>query len=53
VGVPGEGWVSVVGIHPTLVSSTGLEDIRGIVESCFKNGWAIGEVGLDYFKGQR
>lgn len=48
---PAPGWVTAVGLHPTEVKGITESSIRGLVDHCVKMGWAIGEVGLDYFWG--
>nr|XP_022338929.1 uncharacterized protein LOC111134310 [Crassostrea virginica] len=52
VYVPAPGWVTAVGFHPTEVKGITESSIGGLVDHCVKMGWAIGEVGLDYFWGK-
>ncbi|XP_062582409.1 3'-5' ssDNA/RNA exonuclease TatD-like [Saccostrea cucullata] len=48
---PEPGWVTAVGFHPTQVAGVTASSIRSLVDRCVGNGWVIGEVGLDYFRG--
>ena len=42
------GWVICKGIHPKEVANATKLDVGYIMEQCNKEGWAVGEVGLDY-----
>lgn len=40
--------VTAEGLHPTKVSGVSIGSIQLLMETCVENGWAVGEVGLDY-----
>lgn len=48
---PQPGWVTAVGLHPTNVSGVSVDSVQWLMETCVENGWAVGEVGLDYCLG--
>ena len=42
----------VLKLHPTQVAGVTESSVRALVDQCVEMGWAIGEVGLDYYRGK-